>query len=621
MMVVVGVPQLSVFVSYSSRDRLDALAVRESLEEHGCRVWLDVFDIVGGERLQPQLSEALRAADVLCLLLSPTAVASNWVREEFRLAREHGVRVLPVVLRPCDVPDELEGLVGVSALDGTGSAHTRLQLVRAVLGREAVADVQIDQAFRALSAERAKQAEASPLLRETAGRLADLRQRPIRELRLELDANAVPPDGSVVLELVFAVEHDNLFTTPLSFFFAAFAEGRTWPSELGFEEPVYSWFRRGQARIDAWMRWIDRERRMDQQIDATGIGDNPAHFWITFDGARWDPGGPGLELSRSYELPSLAKLAADRAEFRLAAHYQRRRESEWIDPEKSDFGLVVSAVVQNDASPSRPHHCRLFKTGHDQAELTLLATDFLSSLGTAIEKETVLGSYPPLQKAVRQRIEQHAAEVRRIYESGQLRDDGDRRSSARLASQEASLHRIRGQIELAGPCLVKVTDLLEPLIFERELPRRADAELLIDAHAMLREFALARGHPEQAWACNYRMLRLADTMASADPDEPGYRRWLARALEERAQLLLEQGVWQLLEQGKILDPKTTPETTALCLREAIDIWRELHDVFASPATRQDLAVALRAASAFAREHELSELPDGEWAAEADRLKA
>jgi hypothetical protein len=135
MMTGVDEPPSGVFVSYSSKDRLDALKVREILEERGCRVWLDVFDIVGTNALRPQLTEALRGAGVLCLLLSPTAVQSAWVREELRLARDNGVRVLPVILRPCDIPDELDGLAGVSALDGIDSEHVRLQLVRAVLDR------------------------------------------------------------------------------------------------------------------------------------------------------------------------------------------------------------------------------------------------------------------------------------------------------------------------------------------------------------------------------------------------------------------------------------------------------------------------------------------------------
>ena len=619
-MAIAGEPPAGVFVSYSSKDRLDALTIREILEERGCRVWLDVFDIVGTKALRPQLAEALRDAGVLCLLLSPTAVQSAWVREELRLARENDLRVLPVILRPCDIPDELDGLAGVSAIDGIGSNHVRLQLIRAAVGREAVADAQIDQAYREMLAERAALADATPLLRETASQLAELRQQPIRRLDIDLDPSGLPPDGSVLLELIFAVEADHLFTAPLSFFFAAFVEGRTWPPELGFEEPAYSDFRPGQARIDAWMRWDDRMVRLDQTIDATDAGDQPARFWITFDGADWQPTGPDFSLPRAYELPSLAKLAADRAEFRLAAHYPGPREARWLDPDKTDYGLTVTAQLPNDISPSRPHFCRLFKTGHDRTELTLLSGDFLSSLATAPEREAVLGRYRPLNSALRERTERRAAEVRRIYESGELRDDGDRRSSARLASQEASLHRLRGHTSHAGACLVKVTELLKPLIFERDTPNWADAELLFNTYAQLRQLNLADERPANAYACNPHMLSLADTMIKAEPNQPDYHRWFAISLQERAQMLLEYGVWQLIERGELVDPTSTMETPAVCVREAVRIWRMLHEVFGSKATREDLAAALLGASAFAAKHGLRDLPAEEWAAEAATLQ-
>jgi hypothetical protein len=488
------------------------------------------------------------------------------------------------------------------------------------LGGEAVADAQIDQAYREMLARRAALADATPLLRETAHQLAELRQQPIRRLNIDLDASGFPADGSVLLQLVFAVEHDNMFTSALLFFFAAFVEGRTWPPELGFSEPAYSDFRLGQARIDAWMRWNDRMVRLDQTIDATHTGDWPARFWITFDGADWQPGGPGIQLRRPYELPSLAKLTADRADFRLAANYPRRRETSWLDPEKTDYGLTVTAELQNDSNPSRPHFCRLFKTGHDRTELTLLSGDFLSSLETPLEREAVLGRYPPLTRAVRERNEGRFAEIRRIYRSGELRDDGDRRSSALLAFQAASWHRLRGEDEPAGACLVQVTELLEPLIFERDVPNRADAELLITAYAKLRELNLDTGHPANAMACNPRMLSVADTMIEAGPNEPDYRRWRARSLEERAQLLLDYGVWQLIERGELVDPTVTEETPVMCVGEAVRTWRMLHEVFGSKVTREDLTAALLTASAFASKHGLSDLPAEEWAAEAATLQ-
>src|SRR5690348_6378698 len=77
----------AVFISYSSFDRTAAFTVMRLLQDHGCDVWLDFFDIKPAEVLDSELSSGIAQADVVCLLLSPTSVASAWVAREVALAR------------------------------------------------------------------------------------------------------------------------------------------------------------------------------------------------------------------------------------------------------------------------------------------------------------------------------------------------------------------------------------------------------------------------------------------------------------------------------------------------------------------------------------------------------
>jgi hypothetical protein len=70
------------FISYSSRDQIEALAVRKILEDCGVQTWMDIFDTSPKEKLVRQLDRRVDSVDVLCLLLLPTAVASRWVRDE-----------------------------------------------------------------------------------------------------------------------------------------------------------------------------------------------------------------------------------------------------------------------------------------------------------------------------------------------------------------------------------------------------------------------------------------------------------------------------------------------------------------------------------------------------------
>jgi TIR domain-containing protein len=88
-----------VFVSYSSRDRADAFKIKSLLESHGCEVWLDFFDIQPTAQLREQHSGNIKQADVVCLLLSPTAVASKWVADEIENALTQAQHGFPQALQ------------------------------------------------------------------------------------------------------------------------------------------------------------------------------------------------------------------------------------------------------------------------------------------------------------------------------------------------------------------------------------------------------------------------------------------------------------------------------------------------------------------------------------------
>ena len=73
----------------------NALRLKEIAEAGGHDAWMDLFDIRPSTRLAGELEQGVSNADVLCLLLSPSAVASPWVREELRYAlaaEEKGLR-------------------------------------------------------------------------------------------------------------------------------------------------------------------------------------------------------------------------------------------------------------------------------------------------------------------------------------------------------------------------------------------------------------------------------------------------------------------------------------------------------------------------------------------------
>src|SRR3982751_4214020 len=89
-----------IFLSYARKDG-ETLArwVRRRLElEHpDLRLWQDLTDMEGGAGWWAQITEALDVVAVMVLVLTPGAVASPIVRQEWQYARQRGVRIYPVI--------------------------------------------------------------------------------------------------------------------------------------------------------------------------------------------------------------------------------------------------------------------------------------------------------------------------------------------------------------------------------------------------------------------------------------------------------------------------------------------------------------------------------------------
>lgn len=80
----------SCFISYASKDEEFAKRLHADLQENGVRVWFAPYDLQIGARIRPAIDEAIRLHDKLLLVLSETAISSQWVEQEVEtaLARE-----------------------------------------------------------------------------------------------------------------------------------------------------------------------------------------------------------------------------------------------------------------------------------------------------------------------------------------------------------------------------------------------------------------------------------------------------------------------------------------------------------------------------------------------------
>lgn len=76
----------SIFISYAHEDRGVARVLAATLDQRGCRVWIDEGELRTGDSLAERIADAVDELDFLVALVSPASVESDWCRRELRLA-------------------------------------------------------------------------------------------------------------------------------------------------------------------------------------------------------------------------------------------------------------------------------------------------------------------------------------------------------------------------------------------------------------------------------------------------------------------------------------------------------------------------------------------------------
>ncbi len=129
----------SVFVSHNHTDREFARRLAADLKLARVRVWIDEAEIGPGDSLFDKLESGIREMEYLGVILSPEAVASRWVRVELNAALQMEVRggrvkVLPILLRRCEMPVFLLDKIHVDFTDPHRYHFALAELIRFILG-------------------------------------------------------------------------------------------------------------------------------------------------------------------------------------------------------------------------------------------------------------------------------------------------------------------------------------------------------------------------------------------------------------------------------------------------------------------------------------------------------
>jgi hypothetical protein len=97
-----------VFVSYAHEDRVFALKLAAALEVYGIRCWVGERHIGAATQWLEAIGKALRRCDWFIVVLTPEAVASNWVKHEVSYALSkvrYNDRLIPILKKTCEPED------------------------------------------------------------------------------------------------------------------------------------------------------------------------------------------------------------------------------------------------------------------------------------------------------------------------------------------------------------------------------------------------------------------------------------------------------------------------------------------------------------------------------------
>jgi hypothetical protein len=96
-----------VFVSYAREDSDFVLRLVSDLKSKGLPIWVDKLELSAGDLWDDAIAAALREAQTVVVVLSPDAAKSRHVANEISRGLDDGKRVVPIMLRECEIPFQL----------------------------------------------------------------------------------------------------------------------------------------------------------------------------------------------------------------------------------------------------------------------------------------------------------------------------------------------------------------------------------------------------------------------------------------------------------------------------------------------------------------------------------
>jgi serine/threonine protein kinase len=128
------------FLSYGPTDGDWAIGLKTALQERGLNIWLDREQIRPGNSISADLEDALEICKSCVLVVSPDAIRSQWVSEEYHRAvtlakqKDRPLQLIPVILGKAELPGFLSTRNWVEFLDDTTFEANLERLIWGITG-------------------------------------------------------------------------------------------------------------------------------------------------------------------------------------------------------------------------------------------------------------------------------------------------------------------------------------------------------------------------------------------------------------------------------------------------------------------------------------------------------